>query len=54
MLEKDKTDDFDAEGDIDIDGVYFSYDSRRPLITDFNLNVTKGERIADETRARID
>ncbi len=44
--DKDKTDDFDAEGDIDIDGVYFSYDSRRPLITDFNLDVTKGERIA--------
>ena len=27
--DKDKTDDFNAEGDIDIDGVYFSYDSRK-------------------------
>ncbi len=34
------------EGNIDIDHVYFSYVKDKPLITDFNLHVKKGTRIA--------
>lgn len=35
----------DARGDIEIDGVYFSYGDR-PLIEDFNLDVKHGNRVA--------
>lgn len=35
----------DARGDIEIDGVYFSYGDK-PLITDFNLDVKHGQRVA--------
>ena len=35
-----------AEGNIDIDGVSFSYTPSRPLITCFNLHVKSGQRIA--------
>lgn len=33
-------------GNIDIENVYFSYVKTRPLITDFNLSVKNGQRIA--------
>lgn len=33
-------------GNIDIENVYFSYVKTRPLITDFNLSVKSGQRIA--------
>ena len=35
-----------AEGNIDIEGVSFSYTPSRPLITCFNLHVKSGQRIA--------
>ena len=35
-----------AEGNVDIDGVSFSYTPSRPLITCFNLHVKSGQRIA--------
>lgn len=33
-------------GDVDVENVYFSYVKTRPLITDFNLSVKSGQRIA--------
>ena len=35
-----------AEGDFDIDHVYFQYTEKVPLITDFCLNVKKGTKVA--------
>ncbi len=37
---------FEAEGEVAIEGVHFAYDPARPLITDFNLRVERGQRIA--------
>ena len=36
----------DVKGNIEINNVYFSYVKDRPLITDFNLSVSQGKRIA--------
>ena len=36
----------DIRGSVHFDKVYFSYDSKRPLITNFNLQVKAGSRIA--------
>ena len=35
-----------AEGKVDFDGVYFSYDKNKKLIQNFNLSVNAGEKIA--------
>ena len=35
-----------AEGRVDIEHMYFSYDPKKPLIEDMNLSVKKGERVA--------
>ena len=35
-----------AEGRVDIEHMYFSYDPKKPLIDDMNLSVKKGERVA--------
>ncbi len=35
-----------AEGRVDVDGVYFSYDKEQSLIENFNLHVKPGQRIA--------
>ena len=35
-----------ADGRVDIDSVYFSYDKDKKLIEDFNLHVSPGQRIA--------
>ncbi len=35
-----------AEGRVEMDQVYFSYDPKTPLIENFNLNVKPGQRIA--------
>ncbi|MDE5617936.1 MAG: ABC transporter ATP-binding protein/permease [Clostridia bacterium] len=48
-IEKDDSDGITqlrAKGDVSIEGVDFAYDSSRPLITDFNLQVQSGQRIA--------
>ncbi len=37
---------FDAEGTVEIKGVDFAYDPAKPLITNFDLKVDKGKRIA--------
>ena len=34
------------EGDIEIKNISFAYDSRPPVIKDFNLSIRKGERVA--------
>lgn len=36
----------DAEGNVELKDVYFSYTEDKPLIEDFNLSVKKGQRIA--------
>ncbi len=36
----------DVKGNIELENVYFSYTSDRPLITNFNLNVKSGQKIA--------
>lgn len=43
---KDALAEFEPLGNMDIDGVYFSYTPDTPLIEDFNLHVKKGERVA--------
>lgn len=43
---KDALAEFEPLGNMDIDGVYFSYTPDTPLIEDFNLHVRKGERVA--------
>ena len=35
-----------ADGNVELDGVYFSYTKDKPLIEDFNLSVKQGQRIA--------
>lgn len=35
-----------AEGNVDINNLYFSYNENKPFIEDFNLKVNPGERIA--------
>lgn len=35
-----------VKGDISLDGVYFSYEPEQKLITDFNLKVQSGQRVA--------
>lgn len=35
-----------AEGNVDINNLYFSYNENKPFIKDFNLKVNPGERIA--------
>ena len=35
-----------AEGNVDINNLYFSYNENKPFIKDFNLKVNQGERIA--------
>lgn len=35
-----------AKGSVAVEGVHFAYDPARPLIRDFNLNVTPGQRVA--------
>lgn len=35
-----------AEGNVELEDVYFSYTKDKPLIEDFNLSVKKGQRIA--------
>lgn len=34
------------QGDIEFDGVHFSYEDGKPVLTDFNLHVRRGETIA--------
>ena len=36
----------DVKGNIELENVYFSYTSDKPLITNFNLNVKSGQKIA--------
>lgn len=43
---RDALAEFEPLGNMDIDGVYFSYTPDTPLIEDFNLHVRKGERVA--------
>ena len=43
---KDALAEFEPLGNMDIDGVYFSYTPDTPLIEDLNLHVRKGERVA--------
>ncbi len=43
---KDALAEFEPLGNMDIDGVYFSYTPDTPLIEDFNLHVREGERVA--------
>ena len=36
----------DCDGTVSVENVYFSYDKNFPLIEDFNLNVSPGQRVA--------